>query len=135
LRLSKYLVDLADEVRSIFQRSTAGQIEYWARIGQIIERDLSSDQINKLMKNADSRTSIISASVMRASEASFDFGSMSDALEIDRASGKLRDQVLKNLSFWYQLSKDHPGFIERVERSGSKQLGRIENGQFTPKEV
>lgn len=49
VRLSTEVYELAKEVAELNQRSIAGQIEYWCRLGITLEKNSSQPEIKKLL--------------------------------------------------------------------------------------
>jgi hypothetical protein len=96
------------------QRSIAGQIEFWARLGRAIETLLRGDQILALCKAGKAKP-------------------LSDCLEsIDSAEGRKRlTEHLKSLPYpHYEPAPDSPGLLVKIEANGRRVTGRFVNRKF-----
>jgi hypothetical protein len=96
------------------QRSIAGQIEFWARLGRAIEILLRGDQVLALSKAGKAKP-------------------LSACLElVDSAEG--RERVAKHLrSLPYPHYEPGPGrLLVRIEANGKRTTGRFVNRKFQP---
>ena len=96
------------------QRSIAGQIEFWARLGRVLETLLRGDQMLALCKTGKTRP--LSACLQ----------------SVDSAEGRkrLRDH-LKALP--YPHYEPAPGgFLVKVEANGKRTTGKFVNRKFQP---
>jgi len=98
------------------ERSMAGQIEFWAKIGRALEPLLQGDQALALCRAADARP--LSACLR----------------EVDSPAGRRRVAAyLKTLPFpHYEAAPDKPGLLVRIEADGRRTLGRFVNRHFEP---
>lgn len=97
-------------------RSIAGQIEFWARLGEALEPLLQGVQVLALLK----------AHVAKP---------LSACLEsIDSPEGRRRvADYLENQPFpHYEPAPNHPGFLTRIEADGTRVVGRFVQRRFTP---
>ena len=114
VKLSDDLVLDARLTAEIAQRSIAGQVEYWARLGRAIEPLLQGAQALALCR----------AGVTRP---------LSECLEsVDSAEGRQRlAEHLANQPFpRYEPARDVPGLLVRIEADGTRTIGRFVNRQF-----
>jgi hypothetical protein len=100
----------------IVERSMAGQIEFWAKIGRALEPLLRGDQMLALCRAGGVK-------------------SLSECLaSVDSPAG--RQRVLKYLKTrpypHYEAASGRPGFLVRVEANGKRIVGRFVNRQFEP---
>jgi hypothetical protein len=98
------------------QRSIAGQIEFWARLGRVIETLLRGDQVLALCKAGRAKP-------------------LSTCLKsIDSPEGRKRlTQHLKSLPFpHYEPAPGSPGLLVRIEANGKRTIGRFVNRKFQP---
>ena len=98
----------------IAERSMAGQIEFWARLGRALEPLLRGDQVLALCR-------------ARAVK------SLSNCLEsVDSPAGRRR--VLEHLKTrpypHYEAAAESPGLLVRIEADGKRAVGRFVNRQF-----
>jgi ParD-like antitoxin of type II bacterial toxin-antitoxin system len=116
VKLSDALVLDARITGELAERSIAGQVEFWARLGRSIEPLLQGDQAMALSRNAAAHP-------------------LSECLKsADTAKGRRR---LKSYleSQPYPHYEPHPeiqGLLIRVEENGRKTVGRFVNRKFQP---
>ena len=96
------------------QRSIAGQIEFWARLGRAVETLLRGDKILALCKAG--KTKPLSACLK----------------SIDSPEGRRRlSQHLQSLPYpHYEPAPDSPGLLVRIEANGRRTTGRFVNRKF-----
>jgi hypothetical protein len=97
----------------VAERSLAGQIEFWARLGRAIEPLLRGDQALALRRAGDARP-------------------LSDALQsVDSPKGRKRvADHLKTLPFPHYEPADFPGLLVRIDSKGKRTVGRFVNREF-----
>ena len=123
IKISEQLYHLADEEGMPLVRSAAKQVEYWAKIGRVVEKKLVPQQVNELLQEK------IEILVRPLKSKSVDFDEVFDQLEADRQSGKLASQTLFG-NEWFRMSQEHPGLLEKQTSDGQILVGKIENGVF-----
>jgi hypothetical protein len=98
------------------QRSIAGQIEFWARLGRAVETLLRGDQVLALCKAGKAKP--LSACLK----------------SMDSAEGRKRlAEHLKSLPYpHFEPATDAPGLLVRTEANGRRTLGRFVNRRFQP---
>jgi hypothetical protein len=98
------------------QRSIAGQIEFWARLGRAIETLLRGDQVLALCKAG--RAKPLSACLQ----------------SVDLAEGHKRlAEHLKSLPFpHFEPAPGSAGLLVRIEANGKRTTGRFVNRKFLP---
>jgi ParD-like antitoxin of type II bacterial toxin-antitoxin system len=114
VKLSDALVLDARITGELVERSIAGQVEYWARLGRSIEHLLQGDQALALCRNAATRP-------------------LSECLEsADTAKGNERLKAyLESQPFpHYEAHPNRPGLLIRIEEDGRRTTGRFVNRQF-----
>src|SRR5262249_6031984 len=98
------------------QRSIAGQIEFWARLGRAIESLLRGDQVLALSKAGKAKP-------------------LSDCLKsIQSWKGRKRlADHLKPLPFpHYDPASGSAGLLVKIEANGTRTTGRFVNRKFQP---
>jgi ParD-like antitoxin of type II bacterial toxin-antitoxin system len=119
VKLSDALVLDARLAGKVVERSIAGQVEFWARIGRGIEPLLQGTQVFALCENAAVRP--LSACLKSA----------------DSSAG--RHHVAEFLqSQPYPHYRSHPkqaGVLVRIEANGKRTVGRFVNRHFQPVKV
>lgn len=116
VKLSDELVLEARQLGALAERSIAGQIEFWAKLGRAIEPLLQGTQSLALSRSVAARP-------------------LSACLEtVDSAEGRsrvaacLREQPFPH----YEPAPDAPGFLIRTEADGTRTVGRFVNREFKP---
>lgn len=95
------------------ERSIAGQIEFWARLGRAIEPLLRGDQVLALRRSGDSKA-------------------LSDCLQsVDSPEGRQRvAEHLKTRPFPHYEPDESSGLLVRIEANGKRSIGRFVNREF-----
>jgi hypothetical protein len=98
------------------QRSIAGQIEFWARLGRAIETLLRGDQMLALCKAGKAKP--LSACLQ----------------SVDSAEGHKRlAEHLKSLPYpHFEPAPGSAGLLVRIEANGKRTTGRFVNRKFQP---
>jgi hypothetical protein len=95
------------------ERSIAGQIEFWARLGRAIEPLLRGDRALALRRSGD------------AAPLSKRLGS------VDAPAGRRRlTGHLKTLPYPHYEHADSPGLLVKIDADGRRTLGRFVNRRF-----
>ena len=115
VKLSDALVLDARLTAEIAERSIAGQIEFWARLGRAIEPLLRGDQALAVRRAGDSK-------------------SLSQAIQTaNSAEGRQHvNEYLKSLPYPHYEQADSPGLLVRIDSNGKRTIGRFVNRQFRP---
>ena len=114
VKLSDALVLDARLAGGALERSIAGQVEFWARIGRAVEPLLQGEQVLALCRKAAAHP-------------------LSDCLaSVDSPEGRRRvTDFLKTQPFpHYEPHPDKAGLLIRIEANGKRTLGRFVNRQF-----
>ena len=114
VKLSDALVLDARLTGEVFQRSIAGQIEFWARLGRSVEELLNGRQVLEMTRNQSSK-------------------SLYETLEtIDSPEGRERlEKYLETLPFpHYAPCPERPGKLIRTEANGQQSIGRFVHREF-----
>ncbi len=101
------------------ERSIAGQVEFWARLGRSVELLLEGQQVLKLCRSA----------VLQP---------LSSCLaSVDTPTGRKRvTAYLQSQPFpHYQPHPQKPSLLERIDENGTRTLGRFVNRKFKPVRV
>jgi hypothetical protein len=116
VKLSNPLVLEARMVGEVVHRSIAGQVEFWAALGKVVEPFLQGAQVLALCRSGSMRP-------------------LSECLQnVDTVSGRVQ---LKNFldaqSFpHYEQAVGKKGLLVRISEDGSRTLGRFVNREFKP---
>jgi len=114
VKLSESLVLEARLAGDAVERSIAGQVEFWARLGRSVELLLDGQHVLALCRNAGARP-------------------LSACLEsVDSPEGRQRvADLLESGPFpHYQSHPDRPGLLVRIDANGDRTVGRFVNRQF-----
>jgi len=114
VKLSDELVLDARVAGAAMERSIAGQVEYWAKLGRAIEPLLQGTQALALCRNARP---------------------VSECLDtVDSPAGQTRvREYLQTIPFpHYEPAPAEPGWLVRIAADGTRTKGRFVNRQFEP---
>jgi hypothetical protein len=104
-------------------RSAAQQIEYWASLGREVAALLDPDRLLAV------QAGLARLRVEPVTVASVIPEQVFAALEDDRSSGVLAYSV-SSAPVRYQACSSRPGYLERLDKDGSRSVGRFANGEF-----
>ena len=116
VKLSDALVLDARLAGDTVERSIAGQVEFWAKLGRSVEFILEGQQVLELCRNSAARP-------------------VSECLEsVDSREGRERvEALLRNGPFpHYEPHPDRPGLLVRIDADGKRVAGRFVKRQFVP---
>jgi hypothetical protein len=116
VKLSDALVLDARLAGEVMERSIAGQVEYWARLGRAIDPILNGAQAMAASRRGTAR-------------------SLAELLaEVESPTGRQRlADHLNGLPFpHYQPHPDQPRLLIRIESDGTRTVGRFVQRVFTP---
>lgn len=115
VKLSDELVLDARLTGEIAERSIAGQIEFWAKLGRAVEPLLQGVQAMALGRAGAAKP-------------------ISSCLEtVDSPEGRRRVmEHLQSRPFPHYEQSDVPGLLIRISADGKRSLGRFVNRQFQP---
>ena len=119
VKLSDALVLDARLAGETVERSIAGQVEFWAKIGKAIEPLLQGTQVLALCRNAATHP-------------------LSDCLKsVDSPAGRHRVAEFLHDQPWphYEPHPHQAGVLVRIEADGKRTVGRFVNRQFQPVKV
>ena len=119
VKLSDALVLDARLAGATVERSIAGQVEFWARIGRAIEPLLQGTQVMALCRNAAARP--LSACLN----------------SVDSPAGRRRVTEFLQGQPWphYAAHPTKAGLLVRLDANGKRTIGRFVNRQFQPAKV
>lgn len=116
VKLSDALVLDARIAGELVERSIAGQVEFWARLGRAVELLLEGPQVMILCRNAATRP-------------------LSACLEsVDSPEGRRRvaDLLLSQPFPHYEPHPARPGLLVRTDSDGRRTVGRFLHRHFQP---
>jgi len=116
VKLSDPLVLDARLAGEAMERSIAGQVEFWARLGRSVESLLNGEQVLALSRRAAAQPlSSVLASVEKPAGHK-------------RLAVYLEEQPFPH----YKPCADRPGWLERIDDDGTRTVGRFVNRKFQP---
>lgn len=116
VKLSDALVLDARLVGEVVERSIAGQVEFWARLGRSVEQLLEGPQVLALCRNGAARP---------LSEC---LASVDSPEGHRRVAGYVQSQPFPH----YEPHPVRPGMLVRIDADGRRTAGRFVNRQFRP---
>jgi hypothetical protein len=113
VKVSDNLILDARLTGEVAERSIAGQIEFWARLGRAIEPLLRGDEALALRRAGDSKP-------------------ISECLHsVDSPEGRKRvAEHLKSRPYPHYEAADTPGLLVRIDAKGKRTVGRFVNREF-----
>lgn len=114
VKLSSALVREARMVASYSDRSIAGQIEHWAKLGRALDAVIRPP----MALEAKRSTALLRKRLD----------------EVGTPAGRARARKIITAGAYplYEGAPDHPGFITRVDADGTRTLGRLVDRIFVP---
>jgi hypothetical protein len=119
VKLSDALVLDARLAAETVERSIAGQVEFWARIGRAVEPLLQGDHVLTLCRNSAARP--LSACLK----------SVDSPKGHERVSNFLRNQPFPH----YEPHPKERGLLVRIDANGKRMVGRFVNRKFQPVKI
>ena len=116
VKLSDALVLDARVVGKAAERSIAGQIEFWARVGKAVEGVLRGDQVLRLKQRGDAATL---SGLLRS---------------VDSKAGRVRVKAQQAARPFphFEQAPGKPGFLVKIDADGRRTVGRFVNRAFRP---
>jgi hypothetical protein len=115
VKLSDLLVDDARETGEVAERSIASQIEYWARLGRVVEAVLHGDEVLALKKQRGALP-------------------LSHLLDADSEAGQARFHAHMNARPYprYERDSEDAKLFVRIDEDGTRTRGRLVGRTFEP---
>lgn len=113
VKLSDALIQDARATGEVAERSIAGQIEYWARLGRAVESVLRADEA-------------------LAFKARRELIPLSACLDADSDAGRARFQAHMTALPYprFEPAQDRPGLFVKIDEDGTRTLGRLTGRKF-----
>lgn len=118
VKVSEELLLAARTASQQMERSMAGQIEFWARLGRAVEPLLTGQQMVALQRAQKAQALAVSVS------------------KVDTDAGRqVLSDYLRHQPFpHYEPCPEKPGFLIRIDEDGTPTQGRFVRRQFVPTE-
>lgn len=124
IRVNEQLVIQAQMAGAIQHRSVPNQLEYWATLGKMISKIIDIEDALAILQG------LKKIKVEAVASTPVDSDSVFAQLEDDRATGFI-DKPVTNAPFFYEFSKAHPGYIDKVNtKTGERFTGLFKQGFF-----
>ncbi|HTW78295.1 MAG TPA: hypothetical protein VME23_02005 [Terracidiphilus sp.] len=114
VKLSDALVLEARIAAEAQERSIAGQVEFWAKIGRSVERLFDGRQIDTLRRTAEAPT----------------IGELLDVVDTPKGREMFQAFLEGEPYPHYRAHPDVKGLLVRTEKNGKETVGRFINRQF-----
>lgn len=125
VKLSDDIVNAARHAAAIDDRSIAGQIEHWARLGRAAEAVLATAQVRDLKQaGADAAAGVADRQVVERLSAVAGSPDRSPVIARIRAAGRPV----------YEAAPGEPGVVVQVTPEGHRIKGRLVQRRFVPLE-
>jgi hypothetical protein len=119
VKLSDALVLDARLAGEAGERSIAGQVEFWAKLGRSVELLLQGQQVLHLVRSGTVKP------------LSVHLESVDSAAGRERVAAYLETQPFPH----YRAHPERPGLLERTDEDGKRTVGRFVNRKFQPERV
>ena len=126
MRLDEQLVNEAQSVSALLNRSAAEQIEHWSQLGKRVSAELTPAQTIQIM------TGIGKIVVETPSYEPLDVLALSSEVEADSKSGALYQELLDKGQTLYSSTPEGGGVLEAHFPDGTIKKGRFSDGVFKP---
>jgi hypothetical protein len=114
VKLSDSLVLDARVAGEAVERSIAGQVEFWARLGRSLELLLEGRQVLALCRN----------------DAALPLSARLESVDSPEGRQRVADLLESGPFPHYQPHPDRPGLLVRIDANGKRTVGRFVNRQF-----
>jgi len=114
VKLSDSLVLDARVASQVVERSIAGQIEFWARLGRAVEPLLQGEQVMALCR--DAAVQPLSACL--------------DSVDSPQGRHRVAEYLRMQPYPHYEPAPGAPGLLVRIEADGKRTVGRFVNRKF-----
>jgi hypothetical protein len=121
--------DVRSEAR-VSDRSMAGQVEHWVKLGRVVEAILGNEEVKVLKENLPFFLKQVSAQSVESKIVSTLTQIM---LSPDREAMKAK--ILAPGVPVYESDPAHTGKVIRIMPDGTRASGRVKDGVFTPSPV
>jgi len=119
VKISDELLLDARLTAELSERSIAGQIEFWARLGRAVESILGLSQTLALKKSGDE----------------LPLSKILSSVDTEAGRRRVSDYIKSQPYPHYEMVPDKPGFLLRIEESGARTLGKFVNRKFQAAEI
>ena len=118
VKLSDDLVLEARMVGTLAQRSIAGQVEFWARLGKSVEPLLRGDRTLALQRSGATRS----------------LGEALESVDTEEGCERVRTYLESRPFPRFEACPDQPGLLVKIDEDGTRTRGRFVNRVFVEAE-
>ncbi len=115
VKVSDELLLSARMIGKIVHRSIAGQIEFWAQLGQALEPLLRGEQVLALQRAGKVKP----------------LSSLLESVDCEEGRRRVIDHLKTRPFPHYEPAPDRPGLLVRIEEDGTRTVGRFVQRRFT----
>ncbi|MFT7412815.1 MAG: hypothetical protein ACI9J4_001178 [Paraglaciecola sp.] len=126
MRLNEQLVNEAQTISALLNRSAAEQIEYWSELGKRVSAELTPAQTIQIM------TGIGKIVVETPKFEPLDVLAFASEIEADSQSGVLYQELLEKGQTLYSPASEGGGLLDAHYPDGTIKRGRFTGGEFKP---
>lgn len=125
LRVNDDLFQEAEAEGVLLNRSTAKQIEFWAKLGKRVAHSITPADMLALMQG------IAEIHIQIPVSQSINPEDVFAAVDKANSTEKLGQQITRS-TLYYEASKHRPGFLDQVMPDGTRRTGHFSDGVFSP---
>ena len=127
LRIDSEIFGEAKAAAAMAHRTTPKQLEYWAKVGQLLCEQVPESDIFSLLSGQKYIANVL---IKENQDVAVD--EILGQLEHDRLAGTLSGSVSK-AAIKYDMPAKSDGLIRQVDENGNESFGSFENGHFIEK--
>ena len=116
VKLSDALVLDARVVGEVAERSIAGQIEFWARVGKAVEGVLRGDRVLLLKRRGEA----------------VPLSALLKSVDSKAGRGRVKAQQAARPYPHFEQAPGKRGHLVKIDRDGTRTVGRFVNREFRP---
>lgn len=125
LRVNDDLFQAAEAEGALLNRSTAKQVEFWAKLGKRVAHSVTPADILALMQG------IAEIHIQIPASQPVNPGEIFAAVDKASSTEKLGQQITRG-ALYYEASKSRPGLLDQVMPDGTRCAGHFNGGSFLP---
>src|SRR5687768_152256 len=116
VKLSDKIVVDARVAGELSERSIAGQIEYWARLGRATDMMLRADSALRLKQRGEARS----------------LSNILSSVDTPHGRSRTKSHVAGQPYPHFEAAEDRPGHVVKIDEDGTRTVGRFVRRKFVP---